>query len=156
MNKNLIIGGLAGIGILGFLYWISKNAPKATSSAPIVPLLQNNNPPLLKWKEAQSAGDDYMETNLQILVNGEEKVMEYFNNSGELTLADNDLVNVNVMTLAGIEGMAWAKQGTNNLIITDNGKEVFNKAVNTQSDFGHSFLAKKGHVYEVFNYTMPS
>lgn len=97
-----------------------------------------------------------METNLQILVNGEEKVMEYFNNAGSLSLKDGDLINITVNPFGGLPDMVWAVSGTNNLIVKENSEVIHEKSINTQEKMNFSFVAKKGKVYDVVNYTLPS
>lgn len=161
-NKTAYI--LLGVVTLGAAFlFLSKKAAASTSKSPAslpasnaVATVEPAADPVLNWKETQSAGDNYMETNLQILVNGEEKVMEYFSNSGTLQLKDGDLVNITVNPFGDSPDMAWAVSGTNNLIVKENGVALHERAINTQEKMNFSFLAKKGKVYEVINYTMPS
>lgn len=146
---------ILGIATLGALFLLNKKATASTVKSSASPL-ETTADPVLNWKETQSAGENYMETNLQILVNGEEKVMEYFNNAGSLSLKDGDLINITVNPFGGLPDMVWAVSGTNNLIVKENSEVIHEKSINTQDKMNFSFLAKKGKVYEVVNYTMPS
>jgi hypothetical protein len=170
MERNTkILVGLGVLGIVGYFIWKNKNK----SEAPIVleesiileePKLidtpkedTSKQPSVIEWKETQSAGASFMETNLQILVNGEEKVLEFFNNSGSLTVSDGDLINVFVWSAVGSYGSTpWVVSGTNNLIITENGQELVNKSISVQDNMSHTFIVKGGKTYKINNYTMPT
>lgn len=147
---------ILGIATLGALFLLNKKATASTGSKSTAAPLETTADPVLNWKETQSSGDNYMETNLQILVNGEEKVMEYFNNAGSLSLKDGDLINITVNPLGGMPDMSWAVKGTNNLIVKENGETLHEQSINTQDKMNFSFVAKKGKVYDVVNYTLPA
>ena len=159
MEQNTkILATLGVLGIAGYFIWKNKN--KAES--PIVleePKVMDTSkePSIIEWKETQSAGASFMETNLQILVNGEEKVLEFFNNSGTLNVSDGDLINVFVWSAVGSYGSTpWIVDGTNNLLVTDNGQEIYNKSIDYQDNMSHTFIVKGGHTYKINNYTIPT
>ena len=174
MDKNTKILSILGIlGIAGYFLWKNKNkaeapmvleeikvidTPKVDTPKVDTPKVDTSKEPsIIEWRETQSAGASFMETNLQILVNGEEKVLEFFNNSGSLTVADGDLINVFVWSAVGSYGStAWIVSGTNNLIITENGKELVNKSISVQDNMSHTFMVKGGKTYKINNYTMPT
>jgi hypothetical protein len=158
MEDKKTIWIVLGLGVVG-LYLFMKNKKKAPVAA--APDKQeepdkSQEPSIINWRETQSAGASYMETNLQILVNGEEKVMEFFNNSGSLTVADGDLINILVIGKPYQADQIWLVSGTNNLIVTENGKELVNKSVKTQDNFDYSFMVKGGRTYQILNYTIPN
>jgi hypothetical protein len=163
-NNTKILAALGVLGIAGYFLWKNKNKTQSTVlvdtpivETPITVIDTSKEPSIIEWKETQSAGASFMETNLQILVNGEEKVLEFFNNSGSLTVADGDLINVFVWSAVGSYGSTpWVVSGTNNLIITENGKEVANKSISVQDNMSHTFMVKGGKTYKINNYTMPT
>ena len=159
MEKSTKILSILGIlGIAGYFLWKNKNKSLPTKIVDEIKVVDTSSlPSKIEWKETQSAGASFMETNLQILINGEEKVLEFFNNSGTLNVFDGDLVNVFVWSAVGSYGSTpWIVNGTNNLLVTDNGQEMYNKSLDYQDNMSHTFIVKGGHTYKINNYTIPT
>ena len=128
---------------------------EASASSPetITPVSMVTSTPTIDWTMSESSAP-FVDTNLDIRVNGDQKLMQWSDGKGSIDIAQGDIVNIRAFGGKNA-GNPWNVAAKNYLIVRDNGNTICNKNTSDETqELDYSFAVEGGHSYTIFNYTL--